>query len=49
MISAAAVITTTVSLSFTASPTVVVKTLALGPAISVIVDATVVRWCRFRP
>ncbi|MFE9454596.1 MMPL family transporter [Streptomyces sp. NPDC006739] len=43
VISAAAFIMTAVFLSFTASPTVVVKMLALGLAISVIVDATVVR------
>ncbi|MGM9463807.1 MMPL family transporter [Streptomyces murinus] len=43
VISAAALIMTAVFLSFTASPTVVVKMLALGLAISVIVDATVVR------
>ncbi|MFJ8032491.1 MMPL family transporter [Streptomyces sp. NPDC096032] len=43
VISAAAFIMTAVFLSFTASPTVVVKMLALGLAISVIIDATVVR------
>ncbi|MEU9481146.1 MMPL family transporter [Streptomyces sp. NPDC048191] len=43
VISAAAFIMTAVFLSFTASPTVVVKMLALGLAISVIVDATAVR------
>ncbi|GGW55474.1 membrane protein [Streptomyces lucensis JCM 4490] len=43
VISAAAFIMTAVFLSFTGSPTVVVKMLALGLAISVIVDATVVR------
>ncbi|MFJ4950919.1 MMPL family transporter [Streptomyces sp. NPDC088760] len=43
VISAAALIMTAVFLSFTASPTVVVKMLALGLAISVIIDATVVR------
>ncbi|MFE8947748.1 MMPL family transporter [Streptomyces sp. NPDC007856] len=43
VISAAAFIMTAVFLSFTTSPTVVVKMLALGLAISVIVDATVVR------
>ncbi|MFF8427747.1 MMPL family transporter [Streptomyces sp. NPDC016566] len=43
VISAAAFIMTAVFLSFTSSPTVVVKMLALGLAISVIVDATVVR------
>ncbi|WP_244162970.1 MMPL family transporter [Streptomyces bungoensis] len=43
VISAAAFIMTAVFLSFTASPTVVVKMLALGLAVSVIVDATVVR------
>ncbi|MGW2420672.1 MMPL family transporter [Streptomyces sp. NPDC001709] len=43
VISAAAFIMTAVFLSFTASPTVVVKMLALALAISVIVDATVVR------
>lgn len=43
VISAAAFIMTAVFLSFTASPTVVVKILALGLAISVILDATVVR------
>ncbi|MFI9808644.1 MMPL family transporter [Streptomyces sp. NPDC052301] len=43
VISAAAFIMTAVFLSFTASPTVVVKMLALGLAISVVVDATVVR------
>jgi RND superfamily putative drug exporter len=34
---------TAVFLSFTVSPTVVVKMLALGLAVSVILDATVVR------
>ncbi|MCF3136381.1 MMPL family transporter [Streptomyces olivochromogenes] len=43
VISGAAFIMTAVFLSFTASPTVVVKMLALGLAISVILDATVVR------
>ncbi|MER5719062.1 MMPL family transporter [Streptomyces sp. NPDC002132] len=43
VISAAAFIMTAVFLSFTASPTVVVKMFALGLAISVILDATVVR------
>ncbi|WP_330335965.1 MMPL family transporter [Streptomyces sp. NBC_00557] len=43
VISAAAFIMTAVFLSFTTSPTVVVKMLALGLAISVIIDATVVR------
>ncbi|MFG2603456.1 MMPL family transporter [Streptomyces sp. NPDC048514] len=43
VISAAAFIMTAVFLSFTTSPTVVVKMLALGLAISVVVDATVVR------
>ncbi|MEU7427462.1 MMPL family transporter [Streptomyces sp. NPDC040750] len=43
VISAAAFIMTAVFLSFTASPTVVVKMLALGLAVSVILDATVVR------
>ena len=43
VISSAALIMTAVFLSFTASPTVVVKMLALGLAISVVVDATVVR------
>ena len=43
VISSAACIMTAVFLSFTASPTVVVKMLALGLAVSVILDATVVR------
>ncbi len=43
VISSAALIMTAVFLSFTASPTVVVKMLALGLAASVILDATVVR------
>ncbi|MFJ1864509.1 MMPL family transporter [Streptomyces sp. NPDC088097] len=43
VISSAALIMTVVFLSFTASPTVVVKMLALGLAVSVILDATVVR------
>ena len=43
VISGAALIMTAVFLSFTASPTVVVKMLALGLAVSVILDATVVR------
>ncbi|MEV0182011.1 MMPL family transporter [Streptomyces sp. NPDC050625] len=43
VISSAAFIMTAVFLSFTASPTVVVKMLALGLAISVILDATLVR------
>ncbi|MFD9000163.1 MMPL family transporter [Streptomyces sp. NPDC059582] len=43
VISCAAMIMTVVFLSFTGSPTVVVKMLALGLAISVILDATVVR------
>ncbi|MFJ9736570.1 MMPL family transporter [Streptomyces sp. NPDC101166] len=43
VISAAAFIMTAVFLSFTASPTVVVKMFALGLAISVILDATMVR------
>ncbi|WP_435174174.1 MMPL family transporter [Actinacidiphila sp. bgisy145] len=43
VISSAALIMTVVFLSFTASPTVVIKMLALGLAVSVILDATVVR------
>ncbi|MEU0227257.1 MMPL family transporter [Streptomyces sp. NPDC006284] len=43
VITSAALIMTVVFLSFAASPTVVVKMLALGLAISVILDATVVR------
>jgi RND superfamily putative drug exporter len=43
VISSAALIMTAVFLSFTVSPTVVVKMLALGLAVSVILDATVVR------
>ncbi|MCX4919045.1 MMPL family transporter [Streptomyces sp. NBC_00687] len=43
VITCAALIMTAVFLSFTGSPTVVVKMLALGLAISVILDATVVR------
>ena len=43
VISSAALIMTAVFLSFTASPTVVVKMLALGLAVSVILDATIVR------
>ena len=43
VISGAALIMTAVFLSFTVSPTVVVKMLALGLAVSVILDATVVR------
>ncbi|MFD6924654.1 MMPL family transporter [Streptomyces sp. NPDC059944] len=43
VITCAALIMTVVFLSFTGSPTVVVKMLALGLAISVILDATVVR------
>ncbi|MES4893117.1 MMPL family transporter [Streptomyces sp. NPDC096012] len=43
VISAAAFIMTAVFLSFTTSPTVVVKMLALGLAVSVVIDATVVR------
>ncbi|MEV6009784.1 MMPL family transporter [Streptomyces sp. NPDC051976] len=43
VISSAAFIMTAVFLSFTASPTVVVKMLALGLAVSVVLDATVVR------
>lgn len=43
VISSAALIMTAVFLSFAASPTVVVKMLALGLAVSVILDATVVR------
>ena len=43
VISSAALIMTVVFLSFTASPTVVVKMLALGLAVSVILDATIVR------
>ncbi|WP_433465322.1 MMPL family transporter [Spirillospora sp. CA-128828] len=43
VISSAALIMTVVFLAFTATPTVVVKMLALGLAISVILDATIVR------
>ncbi|MFF9607804.1 MMPL family transporter [Streptomyces sp. NPDC014684] len=43
VISSAALIMTAVFLSFTTSPTVVVKMLALGLAVSVILDATLVR------
>jgi RND superfamily putative drug exporter len=43
VISSAALIMTAVFLSFTASPTVVVKMLALGLAFSVVLDATVIR------
>ncbi len=43
VISGAALIMTAVFLSFTGSPTVVVKMLALGLAVSVVLDATVVR------
>lgn len=43
VISSAALIMTAVFLSFAASPAVVVKMLALGLAVSVILDATVVR------
>jgi len=43
VISSAALIMTVVFLSFTGSPTVVVKMLALGLAVSVILDATIVR------
>ncbi|MFD5889016.1 MMPL family transporter [Streptomyces sp. NPDC060334] len=43
VISSAALIMTAVFLSFAASPTVVVKMLAVGLAVSVILDATVVR------
>ncbi|WP_405771949.1 MMPL family transporter [Streptomyces sp. NBC_00080] len=43
VITCAALIMTAVFLSFTGSPTVVVKMLALGLAVSVILDATVVR------
>ncbi|MGV9247838.1 MMPL family transporter [Streptomyces sp. NPDC003710] len=43
VISSAALIMTAVFLSFTASPTVVVKMLALGLAVSVVLDATLVR------
>jgi len=43
VVSSAALIMTAVFLSFLASPTVVVKMLALGLAASVILDATVVR------
>ncbi|MFJ9818526.1 MMPL family transporter [Streptomyces sp. NPDC101151] len=43
VISSAALIMTAVFLSFTSSPTVVVKMLALGLAVSVILDATLVR------
>ena len=43
VISSAALIMTAVFLSFIASTTVVVKMLALGLAVSVILDATVVR------
>ncbi|WOP38742.1 MMPL family transporter [Streptomyces sp. Li-HN-5-13] len=43
VISSAALIMTAVFLSFATSPTVVVKMLALGLAVSVILDATIVR------
>ncbi|MFF4213209.1 MMPL family transporter [Streptomyces sp. NPDC001796] len=43
VISSAALIMTAVFLSFTSSPTVVVKMLALGLAVSVVLDATLVR------
>jgi RND superfamily putative drug exporter len=43
VISSAAFIMTAVFLSFTASPTVVIKMLAVGLAVSVVLDATVVR------
>lgn len=43
VISSAALIMTVVFLSFAASPAVVVKMLALGLAVSVVIDATVVR------
>ncbi|MFE1754441.1 MMPL family transporter [Streptomyces anandii] len=43
VISSAALIMTAVFLSFSASPTVVVKMLALGLAVSVVLDATLVR------
>ncbi|MGR6974940.1 MMPL family transporter [Streptomyces cynarae] len=43
VISSAALIMTAVFLSFTGSPTVVVKMLALGLAVSVVLDATLVR------
>ena len=43
VISSAALIMTAVFLAFTASPTVVVKMLALGLAVSVVLDATIVR------
>ncbi|MGW6705359.1 MMPL family transporter, partial [Streptomyces sp. NPDC054956] len=43
VISCAALIMTVVFLSFTGSPAVVVKMLALGLAVSVVLDATVVR------
>ncbi|BBB02079.1 putative integral membrane export protein [Actinacidiphila reveromycinica] len=43
VVSGAALIMTAVFLSFTASPTVVVKMLALGLAVSVVLDATLVR------
>ncbi|MEU1408176.1 MMPL family transporter [Streptomyces sp. NPDC005728] len=43
VISTAALIMTAVFLSFTTSPTVVVKMLALGLAVSVVLDATLVR------
>ncbi|MFF7333994.1 MMPL family transporter [Streptomyces sp. NPDC008150] len=43
VITSAALIMTAVFLSFTGSPTVVVKMLALGLAVSVVLDATVVR------
>ncbi|MGW1893650.1 MMPL family transporter [Streptomyces sp. NPDC002004] len=43
VISSAAFIMTAVFLSFTASPTVVVKMLALGLGVSVVLDATIVR------
>ncbi|MET9610641.1 MMPL family transporter [Streptomyces sp. NPDC006512] len=43
VISSAALIMTVVFLSFAASPVVVIKMLALGLAVSVVIDATVVR------
>jgi RND superfamily putative drug exporter len=43
VISSAALIMTAVFLSFTTSPTVVIKMLALGLAVSVVLDATIVR------
>ncbi|WP_037913513.1 MMPL family transporter [Actinacidiphila yeochonensis] len=43
VISSAALIMTAVFLAFTATPTVVIKMLALGLAVSVVLDATVVR------